>query len=192
MDIVKRLLAICAAGVVLLTMILVLGREPKGASDYVERDAPDFTAIDPEGVYWTVHDFALSPTLLCFWLLNKGPEGAEAVSILDGMAQDPDTAGVGYVAVNCDASSEEIAEYVEGKQFLCMVLHMGDNADWLREIARLYRLDEHTLPYFLLIRPGGKIALELEGPQTAEQLRQGLIDTEIATWLIEDEEEDGS
>ncbi|MFQ5809060.1 MAG: TlpA family protein disulfide reductase [Armatimonadota bacterium] len=192
MDIAKRLLGICAAGVVILIVILSFGRKPP-RSALVGGRAPAFVVINTNGVAIHLRDMTASPVLLCFWLLHDGAEGTEVVSTLDTLARDVEgLPGLLVAAVNCDASPEEIAEFAKDKDLKCRILHMGDDPEKLRTITKLYHLDDHELPrFFLLDSQKDRIAADLEGRHTAEELKQAILDANLLPWLTE-RKEDGS
>jgi len=183
MDIVKRVLTICAAGAAVLIIVLIVGRKPKGPAS-TEHRVPVFEAVTSEGTLHSIRDFALGPAVVVFWRLHD-PEGPVAVSVLDKLTREE---WVASVAVNCDASSAEIAEFVKGKDFQCRIVHMGDDPDRLRQVVKLYHLDEHRLPRFLLLREKNLVAADLEGPQTYEDLRQAVVRVDLLPWITEEHE----
>ncbi|MGD8238538.1 MAG: hypothetical protein PVH68_08310 [Armatimonadota bacterium] len=190
MDIAKRLVGICAAGAAILIVILSFGRKPP-TSALVGGRAPAFVAIDPNGVAIHLRDMTASPLVLCFWLMHDGADGDKLVSTLDTLARDAEELpGLVVAAVNCDASSEEIAEFVKDKDLKCFVLHMGDDPERLQTIAQLYHLDDHGFPrFFFLEFRDDNIAADLEGLHTAEELRQAVLDANLLPWLTEAEAE---
>lgn len=181
MDIVKRLLAICAGGAAVLIILLIVAA-PREPSPLVGQRAPVFETYDPEGVFCSCRDYSMGPAVFGFWLLSTS-DGREALSILDRLQRDRELAGMAVVAINCDASSERMREFVKGKHFRCKILHMGDDPERLRRILELYHLHSGRFPRFFLIKFRERIVADLEGPHTFEELKQEIVDVEMLPWL---------
>ncbi len=181
MDIVKRLLAICAGGAAILIVLLVVAK-PRPESPLVGQRPGEFEAFDPGGALCSNKDYGSGPVLYGFWLVAT-PDGAEAVRILDRIARDEQTRGLSVVAINLDASSKRMREFVKDKDFKCVILHMGDDPERLRRIMKLYHLTSGRLPRYFLIKFRYRIVADLEGPRTFEELKQEIVDVEMLPWL---------
>jgi peroxiredoxin len=191
MEIAKRLLGIAVASAAILGVIVLIAHKPP-SSPLVGRRAPEFDMYSTLGQQVSLRDVTLQPTVMCFWRL-RDPESMKALAALDTLARSQDELpGLVTAAINCDASTDEIVEFAKTHDFKFHILHMGDDAERLRKAATLYHLHSHELPRFFLVQaPDNRILADLEGPRTAEQLKQAVFDVRLLPWGVEDKQ-DGS